>query len=180
MLTNFQFIQARAVTTTRCTSFLVMVLSLLSAQFAFSEMTFHADHVVVSKAKKRLVLYRDGIAIREYRVALGPRPRGHKQREGDERTPEGRYLLDYKIPDSDFYKAIHISYPNEHDRQRAALLGVDPGGSIMIHGIPEHSEFPESLVQSYNWTNGCIAVTNREMEEIWAAVKEGTPIDILP
>ncbi|MGB5325454.1 MAG: L,D-transpeptidase family protein [Pseudomonadales bacterium] len=147
---------------------------------AFAEVALKADHVVVQKAQRKLFLYHGGIVFREYSIALGPRSRGHKQREGDERTPEGRYLLDFKFPDSDYYKAIHISYPNQQDIQRAASLGVDPGGSIMIHGMPEQSKFPDSLVQRFNWTNGCIAVTNREMEEIWHAVGEGTPIDILP
>lgn len=147
---------------------------------AAAELSIEADHVVVKKAQRKLILYRDGIAVREYAVALGPRPRGHKQREGDERTPEGRYLLDFKHADSEYYKAIHISYPNAEDRWYASLRGDNPGGAIMIHGTPEQTEFPESLIQRYNWTNGCIAVTNREMEEIWQAVNEGTTIDILP
>ena len=146
----------------------------------FAEQIPQADRVVVKKAQKKLILFRNGVALKEYSIALGPRPQGRKQQEGDERTPEGSYVLDFKNPDSDYHKSIHISYPNQQDLQRAAALGVNPGGSIMIHGTPNEAELPESLIQSFNWTDGCIAVTNREMDEIWLAVREGTPIDILP
>ncbi len=111
---------------------------------------------------------------------MGPRPRGHKLHAGDERTPEGRYILDFKTEKSDFYKAIHISYPNEQDIKRASDIGAAPGGSIMIHGMPNNTTLPPELVQMFNWTDGCIAVTDQDMDEIWSAIKPGTPIDIRP
>jgi murein L,D-transpeptidase YafK len=135
---------------------------------------------VVKKADKKLFLVKNGVPIQEYTIALGPKPKGHKREEGDERTPEGSYILDFKNADSDFYKSIHISYPNQRDKQLAAINGVDPGGSIMIHGLPNTSTIDPALAQRYNWTDGCIAVTNNEMDEIWHAVEAGTPIDILP
>ena len=116
----------------------------------------------------------------EFPIALSPKPKGHKREQGDERTPEGRYILDFKNHDSDFYKSIRISYPNQQDLNRAELNGVDPGGAIMIHGMPNESSLPASLIQQFNWTDGCIAVTNGAMDEIWAAVETGTPIEIQP
>lgn len=139
-----------------------------------------ADRVLVTKSNKKLYLIKDGIPYKEFSVALGPRPRGHKVEEGDEKTPEGSYILDFKNDESDFYKSIHISYPNEQDILYAATIGVRPGGSIMIHGLPNESTLPAELIQVFNWTNGCIAVTNQDMDQIWLAVRPGTPIDILP
>ncbi len=138
------------------------------------------DLVLVKKTERKLYLFHEGQVIREYRVAFGPRAKGPKREVGDERTPEGRYLLDYKLENSDYYKAIHISYPNQQDMERALQAGLDPGGSIMIHGFPKEMDLPAELVQHYNWTNGCIAVTNKEMDEIWAAITVNTPIEIQP
>lgn len=139
-----------------------------------------ADSVLVIKSQRRLFLLRDGKPWKVYRVALGPVPWGPKTRAGDERTPEGRYTLDYKVHHSRFHKAIHISYPNADDRERARKLGVDPGNHIMIHGQPNESELPAWEAQQFNWTNGCIAVSNAEMDEIWSLVAVGTPIEIRP
>lgn len=139
-----------------------------------------ADLVLVDKSERKLYLIRDGEPYRSFRVSLGPRPWGHKQQAGDDRTPEGRYTLDFKKVDSPFYRSIRISYPNLMDRLRASELGVDPGGAIMIHGQPEKSDQPPQFAQLFNWTSGCIAVTNEEMDEIWAAVDVGTPIEIRP
>ena len=141
-----------------------------------------ADAVVVDKSERRLQLLQDGKVVREYRVALGDRPLGHKYREGDERTPEGDYVLDWRNPNSNFYKSIHVSYPNETDRLFARAMGHSPGGMIMIHGKPNYLTSPRLLAEydRVDWTDGCIAVTNEEMDEIWAAVKDGTPIRILP
>lgn len=147
---------------------------------AHADYPFRADRVLVKKSEKILYLMKDNVAMRQFHIALGPNPRGHKQQAGDERTPEGSYFLDFKNENSDFYKSIRISYPNESDRQRARESGVDPGGQIMIHGYPNHSKVPSSLAQNFNWTDGCIAVTNLEMEEIWRAIEPGTPIEILP
>jgi murein L,D-transpeptidase YafK len=118
--------------------------------------------------------------IKEFHVVFGENPKGHKQQEGDERTPEGHYILDFKNPDSRFYKSIHISYPNEQDKARARAAGVNPGGLIMIHGQKNNLGLFANVVQNFNWPDGCIAVTNSEMDEIWNAVDEGTPIEILP
>jgi murein L,D-transpeptidase YafK len=139
-----------------------------------------ADLVVVKKAERKLLLMRAGQPFREFRIALGPRPWGHKEMVGDDRTPEGRYWLDLKRSQSRFYKAIRISYPNEQDLERARERGVNPGGNIMIHGFPNENREPEDVAQMYNWTSGCIAVTNAEMDEIWASVDPGTPIEISP
>jgi murein L,D-transpeptidase YafK len=158
----------------------LLLLSMMGAAHAYSPSGLKADLVLVKKSERKLVLLRDGQIFREFKVALGSRPAGHKQYRGDDRTPEGRYWLDYKRSESNFYKAIHISYPNASDLSRARALGVDPGGSIMIHGFPNNNREPPELAQRYNWTSGCIAVTNAEMDEIWASVEPGTPIEIAP
>lgn len=141
-----------------------------------------ADRVLVKKSERKLFLISNGKPYREFRVAMGPKPRGPKMAAGDERTPEGEYTLDRKNEESAFYKSIRISYPNEVDRARAAKAGIDnPGGAIMIHGQPtKDKQWPEDIAQTFNWTNGCIAVTDSQMDEIWAAVDVGTPITIQP
>ncbi|AGA90661.1 hypothetical protein Thimo_1895 [Thioflavicoccus mobilis 8321] len=140
------------------------------------------DQVILEKSARRLKLMANGQTLRAYRVGLGDNPIGHKERQGDERTPEGDYVLDWRNPNSNYYKAIHISYPNAQDRFLAQLLGEDPGGMIMIHGMPNYIA-SEAVRREYigrDWTDGCIAVTNQEMDEIWALVRDGTPIRILP
>ncbi|MBK5564861.1 L,D-transpeptidase family protein [Ensifer sp. 2YAB10] len=139
-----------------------------------------ADRVVVHKERRLLQLFRGVQMIREYTVALGGNPVGHKRQEGDERTPEGLYSLDWRNPGSGYYKSIHVSYPAPADVSAAAASGVDPGGMIMIHGQPNYFGWLAFLTQRYDWTNGCIAVTNAEMEEIWAMVPNNTPIEIKP
>lgn len=158
----------------------VLLIGLLVSQLALSGEQLLADRVLVDKSERKLYLLRNGTKYREYSITLGPRPRGHKLRAGDERTPEGSYILDFKTEKSDFYRAIHISYPNEQDVKRAAEIGATPGGSIMIHGMPNNATLPPELIQKFNWTDGCIAVTNEDMDEIWSAIQPGTPIDILP
>ena len=141
----------------------------------------HADRVVVKKSQRRLQLLNNGKVLREYRIALGDAPVGHKVMEGDERTPVGDYILDWRNPRSNFHKSIHISYPNERDRAVARALGVSPGGMIMIHGMPNHirSQKVKAEYANRDWTDGCIAVENHEMDEIWAMVRDGTPIRIM-
>jgi len=139
-----------------------------------------ADLVVVKKQARRLYLYEGDKPFREYRIALGSAPKGHKMQEGDERTPEGRYLLDYKNANSSFYKSIHISYPNRVDRKRARERGMSPGGQIMIHGQKNGFGFLGFITQFFNWTDGCIAVKNSEMDEVWSSVAVNTPIVIEP
>lgn len=133
-----------------------------------------ADRIVVNKGRREMLLLRGSSILRSYRVLLGREPVGHKEREGDGRTPEGRYLIDRRNPKSRYHLSLHISYPNERDRERAASLGVDPGGDIMIHGQND------GMPRENDWTQGCIAVTDGEMDEIWGLVAEGTPIEILP
>lgn len=118
--------------------------------------------------------------LKSYPVALGFAPTGPKRRQGDGRTPEGRYVLDWRNPNSQFYRSIHVSYPSPADRAYSRRLGVDPGGDIMIHGLPNGREWVGTAHRRYDWTNGCIAVTNDEMDEIWALVADGTPIEIQP
>ncbi len=141
---------------------------------------FKADRVVVFKGERKLVLMRGEHVLRVYRVALGRNATGHKIKVGDNRTPEGDYVLDSRLADSKFYRAIHISYPNWYDRARAEFLGVEPGGAIMIHGLPNNMPGDYVGHPAIDWTNGCIAVTNREIDEIWALVEDGTEINIYP
>ncbi|MEA3641932.1 MAG: L,D-transpeptidase family protein [Lamprobacter sp.] len=141
-----------------------------------------ADEVLVKKGQRRLYLMRDGKPFRTYRISLGFAPEGHKEREGDGRTPEGRYLLDWRNANSRFTKAINISYPNAQDRARAAARGDRPGGAIMIHGEPRRRVDPAlaDLVRYEDWTEGCVAVSNLAIEEIWRYTLDGTPIEIRP
>jgi len=138
------------------------------------------DRVVVLKSERRLVLMRGESVVRVFDVALGRYPTGPKRRAGDARTPEGVYELDYKLEDSAFYRAIHISYPNAQDLARARAEGVDPGGKIMIHGLPNDRTASYVGHPRIDWTQGCIAVTNAEMDELWRLVGIGTPIEIHP
>lgn len=139
-----------------------------------------ADRVVVVKSTNTLTLFKGGQALATYSIALGSNPVGPKQQAGDGRTPEGRYILDYKKSDSAFHKAIHISYPNATDMENAKNLGVSPGGAIMIHGQKNHFGWASFNTQLYNWTKGCVALTNEDMDEVWQAVDAGTPIEINP
>lgn len=132
-----------------------------------------ADAIHVYKAQRRMDLLRDGRVIVTYRIVLGGAPVGHKRQQGDQRTPEGNYRITYRNDRSRFHLSLRISYPNEADRQQAAARGVDPGGDIMIHGATP----PGSQA---DWTEGCIAVTNAEMDAIWQRVPVGTPIRIMP
>jgi murein L,D-transpeptidase YafK len=137
-----------------------------------------ADRVVVKKAERRLYLMRGEHVLQSYAIALGFQPIGHKEREGDGRTPEGRYQLDRRQSRSRFHRALHVSYPSPVDRTRAARRGVPPGGLIMLHGQPNASAGEPSRLE--DWTHGCIAVSNAEIEDIWTRTVEGTPIEILP
>ncbi len=136
------------------------------------------DLVKVDKSENRMYLFEDGHLVKEYHVALGANPKGHKQQEGDEKTPEGVYILDYIKEDSSFYRAMHISYPNETDKANAIQLGASPGGFIMIHGQRNRLGWLAPITQQFNWTNGCIALTNSEMDELIKLVKVGTKIEI--
>jgi hypothetical protein len=139
-----------------------------------------ADRIIVEKAARTLSLYHGDRRLKTYKIALGRNPSGHKQREGDGRTPEGIYTIDSRKPDSAFHRALHISYPNAEDRRRARQQGVSPGGAIMIHGLPNGMGALGKSHLLRDWTDGCIAVSNDEIEEIWRAVPNGTRIEIKP
>jgi murein L,D-transpeptidase YafK len=136
------------------------------------------DKVLVIKSKREMYLLKNGEIIRTYKIALGDHPEGHKLREGDEKTPEGNYLLDWRNSKSVCYKSIHISYPDKTDIETAKKSGVSAGGDIMIHGLHPSNQYLGDLHIATDWTNGCIAVTNEEMDEIWSCVRYGTPIEI--
>lgn len=139
-----------------------------------------ADAMLVDKSERRLSLIRNSRVYRSYPVSLGREPVGHKQREGDLRTPEGHYVLDWRNPESCCYKSLHVSYPNDGDSRRAAERGDDPGGLIMVHGQEDGWGWLGVLGPYLYRTHGCIAVRNTHMEEIWNAVDDGTPIEIRP
>lgn len=138
-----------------------------------------ADAVLVIKSTRQLRLLRDGEIIGQYAISLGADPSGHEQRKGDERTPEGQYSIDRHNTRSRFHLSLHISYPNGDDIGTAQRNAVDPGGDIMIHGLPNGLGFLAPFHRWFDWTNGCIAVTNGEIAEIYAKVPDGTPITIV-
>ncbi len=133
-----------------------------------------ADRVVVHKSRREMLVLRGESILRTYRVWLGPNPFGHKEREGDGRTPEGCYVIDWRNPRSRYHLSLHISYPNREDEESARRRGVAPGGDIMIHGLKDGHD------PGRDWTQGCIAVNDQDMEEIWNLVPDGTAIEIRP
>jgi murein L,D-transpeptidase YafK len=139
-----------------------------------------ADSILILKKDHVLELLQGGRVIRTYKVALGRGGLAPKEREGDGRTPEGHYIIDSRTAESHYHKALHVSYPNAEDRKRAAKLGVAPGGAIMIHGLPNGMGWVGAAHRLYDWTLGCIAVTDEEIDEIWDLVPIGTPVEIRP
>lgn len=139
-----------------------------------------ADRVIVSKSERKLFLIKGEEIIRTFDVSLGLLPEGDKTKEGDFRTPEGYYLLTNRNTDSDFFLSIQVSYPNEEDVRKARLRGVDPGGLIMIHGYPNEPRHSLDYYRQTDWTDGCIAVSNADMVEIWLMTTENTPVIIQP
>jgi murein L,D-transpeptidase YafK len=139
-----------------------------------------ADHVIVHKSQRTLALYREGQQLKSYHISLGLNPNGPKEREGDYRTPEGRYLLTRRNPQSDFFLSIQVSYPGPQDLALARQNGVAPGGLIMIHGLPNVPRHPRERYLSSDWTDGCIALSNEDMLEVWLLTRPDTPIEILP
>ncbi len=140
----------------------------------------HADRVVVLKKERTLQLLSQGKIIKTYKVALGGNPVGPKTEQGDHKTPEGTYVLDSRNARSQFHKSIHISYPSASDRAAARRRGVSSGGDVFVHGLPNGYGWVGAGHRARDWTDGCIAVTNEEIEEIWLAVRDGTPIEIRP
>lgn len=139
-----------------------------------------ADSVLVRKSERKLYLLRSGEVLRSYKIALGLRPDGHKEVEGDFRTPEGNYVLNRRNPNSEFFLSIQISYPNERDVAHARRLGAKPGGAIMIHGQPNVPRKSRDYYDNVDWTEGCIALSNSDMVEIWLMTPPDTPIEIQP
>ena len=136
------------------------------------------DRVSVDKSDHKMYLYDGDQLVKAYHVVFGGDPNGHKQQEGDQKTPEGTYTLDYIKEDSSYHRAMHISYPNLQDQQRAKELGVSPGGFIMIHGQRNGLGWLSGIMQRFNWTDGCIALTNADMDDFLSRVAVGTPISI--
>lgn len=162
---------------------LVMLLATCGAWAAAPQkpaLSLKADSILILKKDHVLELLRSGKVIRTYKVALGRGGLAPKQREGDARTPEGRYTIDSRNEHSAFYRALHISYPSEDDKKRAVRLGVSPGGAIMIHGIKNGFGWLGQRHRLVDWTAGCIAVTDEEIDEIWNLVPVGTPVEIRP
>ena len=139
-----------------------------------------ADSILILKKDHLLELLQGGKVIRTYKVALGRGGLAPKEREGDGRTPEGHYIIDSRTAESHYHKALHVSYPNAEDRKHAAKLGVAPGGAIMIHGLPNGMGSIGAAHRLYDWTLGCIAVTDEEIDEIWNLAPVGTPVEIRP
>jgi len=142
--------------------------------------SLHADRVVVLKKERTLQLLSQGKIVKSYKVSLGGDPVVPKTRQGDHKTPEGVYVLDSRNAHSQFHKSIHISYPNARDRAAARAKGVSPGGDVFVHGLPNGYAWVGASHRVKDWTDGCIAVTDEEIEEIWKAVAEGTPIEVRP
>jgi murein L,D-transpeptidase YafK len=139
-----------------------------------------ADRLVVDKSERTLTVFWHGVPIKVYRVALGGDPVAPKRRQGDERTPEGLYVVSERHENSDFHLALHLSYPNADDRARARAERVNPGGNIEIHGLRGGFDWVGSAHTLFDWTDGCVAVTNLEIEELWRAAPKGTPVEIRP
>ena len=158
-----------------------LVLGLLcSIALGDNPKALRADRVLVLKKERILQLLSQGKVVRTYKIALGGDPVGPKTRQGDHKTPEGIYALDSRNSRSQFYKSIHISYPSPRDRAAARIKGLSAGGDVFVHGLPKGYGWVGSSHRLKDWTDGCIAVTNEEIDEIWAAVPDGTPIEIRP
>lgn len=167
----------------RLSVFLFLVVSvflLLNFLPANSSLEIKADRILIEKSARRLSLLKQDRLLRSYKISLGRNPVGKKEFEGDNKTPEGDYVVDFHKPDSAFYKALHISYPNAEDMTYAAKHNKNAGGQIMIHGMPNKMGWVKRLHRFVDWTKGCIAVTNAEMDEIYYAVDDGTPVKITP
>jgi murein L,D-transpeptidase YafK len=156
-----------------------VVIAVCAQNLSATEIRF-ADAVIVKKAERKIYLVTGGQVLKSFKISLGWIPDGDKMQEGDFRTPEGRYELTDRNADSDFFLSIQISYPNRLDQERAAELGVAPGGQIMIHGQPNRPRYSKAYYGNYDWTNGCIALSNADMMDLWRMTTPKTPIYIVP
>jgi len=152
----------------------------LTAQPIQATDTLPVDKILVIKSERRLHLLHQEKVLKSYRISLGKQPLGAKQREGDQRTPEGIYFIDWRQKSLNFNLSLHISYPNRQDRERAAKAGENPGGMIMIHGTPVSPKFPDWFFLGLDWTDGCIALSNADMREVWEQVADNTLVEIRP
>lgn len=157
---------------------LLLVLILHAAGLPPNKET--VDHILVLKSKRTMTLLSGDKVLKTYQIALGGTPLGPKERQGDHKTPEGSYIIDSRNAHSQFHLALHVSYPNAEDRARAHKSGVDPGGAIMIHGLPAGYGWLGANHRRVDWTDGCIAVSNEEIEEIWKLVPIGARVEIKP
>jgi murein L,D-transpeptidase YafK len=155
-------------------------LVLSSAPSFADDAAINPDRILVLKSERKLHLMAGNNIVRSMDIALGLRPDGPKRREGDFKTPEGRYVIEARNPNSDFFLSLKVSYPNERDRALAAELGVDPGGMIMIHGMPNEPKHAEAMYEDWDWTDGCIAVSNSDMIDLWRLTAVAMPIEIRP
>lgn len=158
----------------------ISVVSLASATPAPALKGKAVDKVLVVKSERKLHLLGHGVVLKSYNISLGKQPQGAKLREGDNRTPEGFYWIDWRKTSDKFNLSMHISYPNARDAAKARKQGVAAGGMIMIHGTPLDEEYPEWFFSSLDWTEGCIAMQNADMREVWGLVQDGTLIEIRP
>jgi murein L,D-transpeptidase YafK len=162
------------------TALAVGLLCVSTTAESVPQVALHVDRVLVLKKERTLELLSRGKVIKVYKVALGGDPVGPKTSQGDHKTPEGVYVLDFRNAHSQFYKSIHISYPSQRDRALARQKGISPGGDVFVHGLPNGFGAVGAAHRLKDWTDGCIAVTNQEMDEIWRAVPDGTQIEIRP
>ncbi|HLJ87684.1 MAG TPA: L,D-transpeptidase family protein [Candidatus Angelobacter sp.] len=158
----------------------VLFLALIAEHAGGSGTRQLADRILVVKSARTMKLYAGDKLIKQYKIALGTEPVGAKQQQGDHKTPEGSYVIDSRNAHSQFHLSLHISYPNTKDRERARTKAVEPGGAIMIHGLAPSFAYLGPLHRQTDWTDGCIAVTNAEIEEIWSLVPVGAKIEIQP
>jgi murein L,D-transpeptidase YafK len=169
---------------TRCYSVPFGLLALLALSVppfpVIAQTLGKADRILVLKGKRVLELLRGDVVLKSYPIALGRHPRGPKRQRGDGRTPEGDYVIDYRFARTPYHLALHISYPDAADKAHALAAHVRPGGDILIHGMPARFGHTDPVRFFHDWTNGCIAVGNGAIEEIWQAVDDGTPIEIRP
>jgi murein L,D-transpeptidase YafK len=165
---------------TVASSLLLLVCATSFAQATNVQPATRADRIVVEKSKREMKLMHGGEVFKTYQVALGRQPAGAKDRQGDHKTPEGVYSVDAKKLNSRFYRALHISYPSATDRENARKLGVEPGGDAEIHGLGSMWGWVGAAHRKVDWTDGCIAVTNEEIDEIWPLVEVGTPVELRP
>jgi len=167
--------------------FLIIVVSLIIIYLSdkylpklFSENLPKSNKIVVLKSERKLLLFKDSSLIRTYNVSLGKNPIGDKEKEGDSKTPEGKYFIDWRNKNSKFHLSLHISYPNKKDLNESKEKGLNPGGNIMIHGRPNLIGWLPFIYENKDWTDGCIAVSNIEIEEIWKSIKDNSEVIIKP